>query len=223
MDIIISVLSLSLVFLSLAIFTNKIRSRQTLPFELEPNCLLTRWPLLFITGPRSIFYFSSYWNIYTSFLAEHGYEVFTLNLPWNNTELRHKRFQFFLDQQEKNKRHFHLVLDRPTFEELKDILQERRYCVVSVTELVDGDFAESLSKSSSHPLEIGTLNFKSSKHPSIFMPFCYQLHRHLTKNKDIPSLDTLGANPETAISNSLKLLERAKILAEMDLTSCHLV
>lgn len=229
MNIIFLSLSLSVLFVGFGIFANKVRSRPSVSFELESNCLLTRWPFLFITGPRSIFYFSSYWNIYTSFLAEHGYEVFTLNLPWNKNSLRRERFKSFLTQQQKSHRHFHLVMDHFSFEELKDIIQESPDCVVSITELGDSNLRKNSLKRPTFPILKETLECTSSKHPSLVIPFCYNLHRHLTgyhtehrtrhlTNKDIlPSLDTLGANPATAISNSLKLLDRAKTLAEIDL------
>ncbi|MGZ3774842.1 MAG: hypothetical protein ACXVCY_12080 [Pseudobdellovibrionaceae bacterium] len=217
MDGIISILSLSVIIVAVAIFTNKTRSRHEIPFELEPNCLLTRWPFLFVTGPRSVFYFSSYWNIYTSFLAEHGYEVFTLNLPWNKTKLRRERFKYFLDQQEKLNRHFHLVLDQPTLNEFKDLIQEKKTTVISITQLADIAPPDAVTQLSLFTIPLNILICKSAQQSSFFQPFCYKLHRYLTKSKNLPSLDTLGANPGTAISNSLKLLNRAKAIAEMDL------
>ncbi|WP_374028861.1 hypothetical protein [Bdellovibrio bacteriovorus] len=138
MDIIVFILSVAVFLLGLALFSNRVRARQEIPFDLKPNCLLTRWPLLFVTGPRSIFYFSSYWNLYTSFLAEHGYEVFTLHLPWKDSEERRERVAHFLDQQEKHQRRFHLFVDTPTLTELKDLLAQRKSpAVISLSEIRD--------------------------------------------------------------------------------------
>lgn len=56
--------------------------------DLIPNCLLTRHPILFVSGRRSLFYFSNYWNRVPRFLTEHGYQIFELELPWRNEDQR---------------------------------------------------------------------------------------------------------------------------------------
>ena len=48
------------------------RSRSPFDFELEPNCLLTRYPLLFLSGKRSLLYFQDYWNNIPKFLSSHS-------------------------------------------------------------------------------------------------------------------------------------------------------
>lgn len=217
MEIISFSLSFSVLILSLAILSNRSRASRTIEFKLEPNCLLTRWPILFITGHRSIFYFSSYWNIYTSFLAEHGYEVYTLHLPWNNNRLRRERFKLFLDEQEKQQRIFHIVVDMATFEELKDIIFDRKSVIVSLTELRDENFPDNNQSLYPFPIIKNSFACKSAQNPSLLQTLCHKLHRQLTKQNPLPSLDTLGGNPKTAISNSLRLLEHMKTLAEMDL------
>ncbi|WP_415064026.1 hypothetical protein [Bdellovibrio sp.] len=218
MDVILFILCLVVFTLGLAIFSNRARSRKDIPFELKPNCLLTRWPLLFVTGPRSIFYFSSYWNLYTSFLAEHGYEVFTLHLPWNNSQERKERFEYFLAQQEQHQRRFHLFLDLPTLEELEDCIRHKKpHSIISLTELMDADTKSSNFKLSSLPVPSMPVEFPLSKKASLFLKLSYQLHKILTKRSQLPSLSTLGASEDNALTNSLLLLERAQTLAEMDL------
>lgn len=218
MDVLFFILCLLVFTLGLAIFSNKARSRQDISYELKPNCLLTRWPLLFITGPRSIFYFSSYWNLYTSFLAEHGYEVFTLHLPWKNTSLRQERFLKFLEQQEAHQRHFHLFLDAPTFRELEDILRKRKSpSVVSLTEILNDTGEDSAQKLSAFPIPQETLVCLPSSSAPFLLQISYKLHQWMVATRNLPTLGTLGAVKDTALQNSLLLLERSQILAEMDL------
>lgn len=57
------------------------RSRQMLALELEPNCLLTRHPLVFLAGKRNLFKINDHWNLIPRFLREHGYEVLVLEPP----------------------------------------------------------------------------------------------------------------------------------------------
>jgi len=49
--------------------------------ELAPNCLLTRHPLVFLSGGRSVFKIFDHWNRIPRFLREHGYEVLILEPP----------------------------------------------------------------------------------------------------------------------------------------------
>lgn len=218
MDVIVFSLSLLVFILGLAIFSNRARAHQEIPFELKPNCLLTRWPLLFVTGPRSLFYFSKYWNIYTVFLAEHGYEVFTLHLPWKNAEQRKERFRQFLEQQEKTQRRFHLVLDAPTMEEFSDLLASRRsLSVISITELADVGTEDPRALSlKAYPIPKEVIEIPASS-ASLLLELSYSLHRQSAKNKKLASLNVLGANTKTALENSHRLLTRAQTLAEMDL------
>lgn len=82
-----SLLSTS-VFLAIHVSVDYLRSLRLRKIELAPNCLLTRHPIVFVTGRRSIFYFLNYWNQVPAFLAEHGYEVEVVALPWRNSVRR---------------------------------------------------------------------------------------------------------------------------------------
>lgn len=55
---------------------NQLRQLETL--ELQPNCLLTRYPVIFLSSRRSLFRLFEHWNKIPKFLREHGYEVMTL-------------------------------------------------------------------------------------------------------------------------------------------------
>ncbi|MDG0817463.1 lipase family protein [Bdellovibrio svalbardensis] len=218
MDVLLIVLSLFVFTVALAVFSNRTRARKEIPFELHPNCLLTRWPLLFVTGPRSFFYFDTYWNGYTSYLAEHGYEVFKLQLPWNKSEYRQKRFLEFLTQQESLGRKFHLFVDSPTYAEMETLLRTHKFSsIISLTEITAPDEDHFSNSLKALPFPFATVETVPSRHTSVLSRLTYGLHvASLTRFK-LPSLSTLGACEDTALLNGRLLLERANTLAETDL------
>lgn len=217
MDVILIALALTVFLLGLALFTNRARRLTNIDFELQPNCLLTRWPLLLITGPRSVFYFSAYWNLYSPYLAEHGYEVFTLHLPWNDPRLRRERFEYFLRQQEELGRHFHLIMDASTLSEFAGFLREHKStAILSLTEIKDQD-TKSPATLSAFPIPMAEIEMQASRKSSLFLRLSYGLHKLMIRHKNISSLSCLGACPDTALSNASLLLDRARTLAEMDL------
>lgn len=218
MDTLALILSLFGFLVTLAVLTNKARAKVHYDKALHPNCLLTRWPLLFVTGPRSFFYFSNYWNIYPSYLAEHGYEVFHLRLPWNKSALRKARLTEFLKAQDQAKQRFHLIMDSVILHEFESVLRELRpECVMSVTEIA-GNESKSKAHSLSAPLvHQETIEMLSSRKGSFFIKWAYQLHRLILMGHPLPSLSTLGAVETTQLQNARLLLERAQSLAEMDL------
>jgi hypothetical protein len=63
------------------------RTREALlkQLELRPNCLLTRYPIVFVGGPRSLFRPFDHWNSIPAFLREHGYEVIVLDPPFRKS------------------------------------------------------------------------------------------------------------------------------------------
>lgn len=107
-----------------------IRTRRLRNLELKPNCLLTRYPIVFLTGRRSIFYFRNYWNQIPNFLAEHGYEVEILELPWKNDALRSVSAQVLLSRRE---RPCHLIADSSQMFELETIAALKLPQVMSTT------------------------------------------------------------------------------------------
>ena len=56
--------------------------------ELTPNTLLSRWPIAFVSGTRTAFWRGEYWSFAPRFLAEHGFEVTAIELPWRGLALR---------------------------------------------------------------------------------------------------------------------------------------
>ncbi len=218
MDTLALLLSLFVTLVALAVLTNKARAQKHYDQALHPNCLLTRWPLLFVTGPRSFFYFANYWNIYPSYLAEHGYEVFHLRLPWSNPILRKSRLIEFLKSQDAAKRKFHMVMDSSTLKEFDAVLKDLRpECVMSITE-ISGPETTASEKSLAAPfVPQATIETLPSQKGSFFIKWAYDLHRLILFGRPLPSLSTLGAIEATQLQNARLLLERAQSLAEMDL------
>ncbi|MGE3758088.1 MAG: hypothetical protein AB7H97_10040 [Pseudobdellovibrionaceae bacterium] len=115
----------SLGFLTFAFLSNLSRSKRHFPIELRPNCLLTRYPLVFATGRKSIFYFLAYWNKTPEFLKQHGYEVLEFNLPWRNKAQRKMAWLEFAQWLEKENQKCHLLIDGATSVEIQEIWTER--------------------------------------------------------------------------------------------------
>lgn len=69
------------VLLMSALFQISQRRARALRFkglQLKPNVLLTRYPIAFLNGPRTVFRFLDHWNDIPVFLREHGYDVFMI-------------------------------------------------------------------------------------------------------------------------------------------------
>lgn len=93
------------------------RGQRPVSVELTPNCLLTKRPLIFVTGARTPFYFSNYFNEAPAILREHGYQVETLRLPWLSRKARRRQFtQAFM------KRDAIWVVDQGSSHEFADLL-----------------------------------------------------------------------------------------------------
>ncbi|KYG64904.1 hypothetical protein AZI86_11945 [Bdellovibrio bacteriovorus] len=186
-----------------------LRRPDRIHFDLKPNCLLTRWPVVFVTGPRSLFYFRRYWNLYPIFLAEHGYEVFTVHLPWRSSAARRKYMQAFLEKH-KNKK-YHFVMDSITAHEMQDLFVGTS-TATSVTELLNAGATTKLHGFQFQPLEMTVCK----QAPGILLKFSFWLHQKLIENPQSPTLDTLGALEDSTFDNSRLLLSHMQKLAEED-------
>ncbi len=58
-----------------------VRPKKKKNISLRPNCLLTKKPLVFLSGKSSPFYRGHYWNSIPHFLAAHGYKVIEVETP----------------------------------------------------------------------------------------------------------------------------------------------
>jgi hypothetical protein len=207
MEVYLGLFSISITILAVAVVANQWRERQTPDFNLVPNCLLTRSPFLFITGPRSVFYFKSYWNIYPSYLAEHGYEVYTIRLPWRSRRL--EALKKILNSAEQQNATYHLILDPWTWCEIKKLNLENASCIRSLSVLTD------LAQASLQPKSLVPMINEDGD--SLFQRSLYRLHSLSFHREDLPSLATLGGTKGTQIKNARLLLERARTLAEIEI------
>ncbi|MEN0057632.1 MAG: hypothetical protein AAGB31_02265 [Bdellovibrio sp.] len=219
MDLLLGTFTLLIMALALAFFSNQWRRQhQRQDFPLHPNCLLTRWPLVFVTGPRSLFYFRAYWNLYTPYLAEHGYEVFIVHLPWNKMEARQQQWRLFLKEQEAQKKPFHLFIDHESHHDLAAFIPAPSAdLVLSITEVTDEDEVEdpAIPETAIRAYEILKCP-PPTKTASFFLDFSYRLHKWMIRRTHPTSLSALGGEPTTALNNSRLLLERCRRLAEED-------
>jgi len=188
--------SIPFLALAFAIFTNLYREHRRYPFALKPNCLLTRKPVVFITGPRSIFYFRKYWNAYPEILAEHGYEVFTLALPWRGQE-RSQCLQMYLEKQAARGLKYHFICDRYTSEELRNLF-EKSSSVASLTILEDQQEVT-----------------ETAPTPSFFLGLSYRLHGWACRSLPVPAGDLGIQFP----SSTEWLLQRMQEKGEQDFLS----
>ncbi|MCB0364368.1 MAG: hypothetical protein H6624_00965 [Bdellovibrionaceae bacterium] len=113
----------ALILVGLLVGLNYWRGKVRFDFELQPNCLLTRHPLLFLSGRRSLLYFRDYWNHIPDYLSSHGYEVIQLNLPWRNPSVRDKHLKAFLIAAEAEGLKVHVIGDATCERELKHLAQ----------------------------------------------------------------------------------------------------
>ena len=89
---------------------------------LRPNCLLTKYPLVFINGPRSLFYYEKLGENLQDFLEAHGYKVQCPTIAFRSTDLRTLGLKNWFKQNPSA--HYHLVLAKQTREELKDVFSQ---------------------------------------------------------------------------------------------------
>lgn len=101
----------ALVLGSSALFQVSQRRARALRFRaltLKPNVLLTRYPIAFLSGPRTVFRFFDHWNDIPLFLREHGYEVYVIEPSGRSDDERRESVCSAL---ESMKTRCHLVAD----------------------------------------------------------------------------------------------------------------
>ena len=111
---------------------------------LRPNCLLTKYPLVFISGPRSLFHYARFAGDAQDYLAAHGYRVFAPVMPFRSKALRELVLRKWLESQPEKE--FHFFLSPATRAEFKSVFENYK----NSTFTSPADFAET---SKSEPLQ----------------------------------------------------------------------
>ena len=208
---------LALIIVGLAFAHNYYRNQNILEVELKPNCLLTRYPILFITGYKSLFYFMNYFNHQPDFLKEHGYEVAVLNLAWKSENSRNTQLLNFLKNAESQNKKFHIFYDESIHDEVAPLLIQEKYdSCVSINVLCEQSLkADQSLKAPPIPIFEVILSTTSL---TFVQKIIWGFHQIFSFGRPIahPTTIGLGENSET---NHLKLLDHSVTLAEMDLKS----
>lgn len=218
-------LALGFTALSFIIYKNWKRSQWQLQFELRHNVLMTKHPLLFITGKRSLFYFLKYWNQIPEFLAAHGYEVYVLPLPWRKEKQRAHALLDFLQAKNEQKLKFHLVFDSSSFNEFSTLFKEHSFeCIASTTLVTGKEKLEDVELSRSNSAKLANLRglnhaieeYNMADSPAVGKTsWTWKIHQNLTFSSTPQEL--LGW--KTELSTYESYLDRAHFLAERDFSS----
>lgn len=113
--------------------------------QLFPNCLITRFPIVFLDGPQSILYFGKFFNQIPHFLTEHGYEVIELDLPWRDRVARRAELKRFLDVVAEEGVPCHFILSADS-QDLLSSLQIMPQSVRSITTMSSDDFPDLITR-----------------------------------------------------------------------------
>ncbi len=79
MLMVISAFIIASLLIALSLIANRARLKKSFKIKLQTNCLMTKYPIVFISSVPSVFYFGNYWNYIPEILTEHGYDVIELN------------------------------------------------------------------------------------------------------------------------------------------------
>ncbi len=206
------------------------RTREALlkQLELRPNCLLTRYPIVFVGGPRSLFRPFDHWNSIPAFLREHGYEVIVLDPP----------FRKFLDASsvahalKQLTTRAHVIADSSFEEEMEELARKGREVTtasltlvrnrVRSTKQVTGSRLEDL-KPFETALEVFEIDLlRRDAHfgqGDLLAVLALKLHNLFMGKKAVDALETGEIFTRTPWTVEARFLDLAVMLAERDAMS----
>ena len=150
---------------------------------------MTRNPLVFITGPRSLFFYEKLGGTLQDYIAAHGYQVLNPVLPFRGA-IRAIALKNFLEKQ--SNRSFHFVLSYRTREELSDVFSKYPDSTFTFPE----DFKEYI------------------ENKNLRVPLSYRLHQAFCVFNGSKADSYLGVFPDKNVVLYERFLDRCIDLAE---------
>ncbi|MCB0413462.1 MAG: hypothetical protein KDD50_03955 [Bdellovibrionales bacterium] len=185
---------------------------------MNKNCLLARYPLLFITGHQTPFYFSRYWNAIPKYLSEHGYEVIEVGRPFWMTDKKYlKKIKKFLASTNKS---FHMIGDLSIIQLLIELSQDPMankslQSLNVATHSLDSSFIP-------YPIQNVPIGFHKESSSSQFKifeeanDFCFKLHNFVSRGHQRSEASLLGLPYSKKTVEYIDYLKMAQGLAEKD-------
>ena len=102
-----------------------LKSMKAYNLNLRPNCILTKTPFVFISGPRSLLHYQQMGEELQIYIKEHGYEVISLPLSFRSTEDRKRELQTWLNLNRSKK--FHFLMAQETWQELTSVFSQTEF------------------------------------------------------------------------------------------------
>ncbi len=93
---------------------------------------MTKYPLVFVSGIRSLFFYEKLGAELQVFIKAHGYVVLYPIIPFRARALRKQVFRQWLDRQECKQ--FHFVLSQNTAKEFADLLKQYPDSTLTLTD-----------------------------------------------------------------------------------------
>ena len=99
--------------------------------NIQPNCLLTIYPIIFFLYPRLLLPSTQHWYDIPDWLEAHGYDVFVFSFKSIYLKNRIKELQAFLELSKGDAYHF--VADKNCREELNWLQQSNSTVIKTLT------------------------------------------------------------------------------------------
>lgn len=223
---------------AMQIAKKKKRKERFRGLELRPNCLLTRYPIAFLSGPRTIFRLFDHWNDIPLYLREHGYDVIVIEPSGKNAS---ERAASTLEALSASQSRFHLIADSSLEQDVNAIAEQAPATLMSLTLVTNTEkkrtqsgAAQAPSVAALRPRRIAietfevqdsdpSLGFESSA-PTVFelaTRFLLSCHNLALRGRSaaVDALETAEFGLFRGFRNEERFLNLAVTLAERDLSS----
>lgn len=196
----------------------KTASLLTQEIDLTPNCLMTRFPIVFGSGHQSFFYTQRYWYFYPEYLAEHGYSVFHFNFPNQLSPILKEKLENNFSERLRVGEKWHLIIEPNRFNDLANwnLLSHPLFASISILS------ERAQPKGLQLPIHIQWLVVEKQKTNQTPLLSSYKFHQWI-KGAKAPSPDIVGLVPESQKKIAQILLNRMLQLAENDFEQYEMV